>query len=141
MRGDGSTTTPLRYDNKLDNELEFIPNTEKRSHTCVMCVVSEVAQPGNVRAGHTLLTVTGDSDIFSISIIGNSTNVTPGTCRTAHRNHPHKWTSRRYPSQILPASYLTIGYRNGENVHVGESKVNVKALASSWQALVDVNSH
>jgi hypothetical protein len=31
------SAVPLRYDNELDNELESIPNTEKRSHTCVMC--------------------------------------------------------------------------------------------------------
>ena len=88
-------TTPLRYDNELDNELEFIPNTEKISHTCVMCSCQKSLNLAMFkRQGGQTVTL-----MFFHLHNWNSTNVTSRSCRTEERNNPDKFCAAADKSQ------------------------------------------
>ena len=83
-------TTPLRYDNELDNELEFIPNTEEAIPAlCARGRNRSTWQCSSVKAAH----------MFFHLHNWNSTNVTSRSCRTKERNNPDKFCAAADKSQ------------------------------------------
>ena len=137
-------TTPLRYDNELDNELESIPNTEKEAIPvlCASCQKSLNLATFKPQGGHTLLTVV----CFLITIIGNSTwhwgVVGPGTGIT-QTSSVVQISQGQVKGQVEDPSCIVFEPRRykRKNIHVRESKKKLTSSSGCQFALEFLDGH